>query len=148
MSPKRKRGGQPGNRNAVKHGFYSSALTTREIRELLQILDRERIDREVAVMRIKLKAALRLAPGNRRLLLEASRLMAKHYAFTHGVVGEEKTMLKKAFRTIFERIGVDFQNEVKLNLNNSLEKNKKRIKLNTGKSLKNKKRIVAKNGEQ
>ena len=148
MSPKRKRGGQPGNRNAVTHGFYSSCLTPREIRELLQILDREGIDREVAVMRIKLKAALRIAPGNRRILLEASRLMAKHYAFTYGIVGREKTELKKVFRIIFERIGADLQNEVKLNFKNSLKKNKKRIKLDPGKSNKSKKRIVAEKKEK
>jgi hypothetical protein len=147
MLSKRKRGGQPGNRNAVRHGFYSAYLNPREIRELLKVLDREGIDREVAVMRIKLKHALRLAPGNRRLLLEASRLMAKRYALTYEVVGSEKTMLKKAFRLIFERIGENLQNEVKLNRKNSLEKNKKRIKLNHEKSLKNKKRIEAKNGK-
>ena len=147
MSTKRKRGGQPGNRNAVRHGFYSSYLTPREIREVFKVLEREGIDRQVAVMRIKLKHALRLAPGNRRILLEASRLMAKRYALTYQVDGREKTMLKKAFRLIFERIGDNFQNKSKLNRKNSLEKNEKRIKLNHEKQLKNKKRIVAENEE-
>ena len=145
MLKKRKRGGQPGNRNAVRHGFYSSNLTPREIRELLKVLEREGIDREVAVMRIKLKHALRLAPGNRRLLVEASRLLAKRYALTYQVDGREKTVLKKAFHRIFERIGDNLQNKSRLNPENSLEKNKKRIKLNPEKPLKNKKRIVAEN---
>ena len=133
MSKKRRRGAQPGNRNAVTHGFYSSCLTPREVRELLQIIDREGIDREVAIIRIKLKAALRIDPGNRRLLREASRLAAKHYALRCDVVGSEKTILKKALHQIFERIGENFRNKAKLNRKNSLEKNKKRIKLDPGK---------------
>ena len=130
MSKIRKRGAQPGNRNAVRHGFYSSCLTPREVRELLKILDCEGIDREIAVIRIKLKAALRIDPGNRRLLAEASRLAAKHYALRCDVVGSEKTILKKACHRIFELIGENFRNEAKLNRKNSLEKNKKQIKLN------------------
>ena len=145
MSKIRKRGAQPCNRNAVRHGFYSSCLTPREIRELLKILDREGIDREVAILRIKLKAALRLAPGNRRLLVEASRLAAKHYALKCDVVGSEKTMLKKACHRIFELIGENFRNEAKLNRQNSLKKNRKRIKLDPGKPGKKTKRIVAEN---
>lgn len=32
----RKRGGQPGNTNALRHGFYSRALLSRHTRELLE----------------------------------------------------------------------------------------------------------------
>jgi hypothetical protein len=35
-TPKRRRGGQPGNRNALKHGFYSHNFTSREKSQLEQ----------------------------------------------------------------------------------------------------------------
>jgi hypothetical protein len=136
MSKKRRRGGQPGNRNAVKHGFYSSYLTPREVRELFKVLDRENIDYEVALLRIKLKNALRLDPGNRRLLQEASRLLAKRYAVACKVVGSEKTVLKKVFHLIFERIAYNLKNELKLNPKNSLKKSTKPIKLDPEKDTK------------
>jgi hypothetical protein len=139
MSSKRKRGGQPSNRNAVRHGFYSANLTPREIRELFRLLERRDIDRDVAVIHIKLNHALRIAPGNRRLLLEASRLLAKQYALAYQVVGSEKTILKKVLRRVFERIGDALQNQMKLNPQNSLEKNKKRIKLDPEKQSKEQK---------
>jgi hypothetical protein len=34
--PARKRGGQPGNSNALRHGFYSRALVSKHTRELLE----------------------------------------------------------------------------------------------------------------
>jgi hypothetical protein len=49
-----------------------------------------------------------------------------------GIVGSEITGFKKTSHNIFERIGENFQNELKLNRKNSLEKNKKRIKLDLG----------------
>ena len=69
----------------------------------------------------------------------------KRYSHACGIVGTEKAELKKTSHNIFECIGVKKQNELKLNPQISLEKNKKRIKLNHENARKNKKRIVAKN---
>jgi hypothetical protein len=72
----------------------------------------------------------------------------KCHALVCGIVGSDKILFKNAFRRIFKRIGEKIQNELKLNPENSLGKNKKRIKLNHEKLQKNKKRIVAKNEEK
>jgi hypothetical protein len=49
--PKRKRGGQPGNKNALKHGFYTDGgrkrleevdALIRDCRELLQNIERRK----------------------------------------------------------------------------------------------------------
>ena len=109
MRKKCSRGGQPGNQNARKHGFYSSSMSQPEIRQLLNILDREDIDRVVAIIRVKLKTALRLAPGNRRLLRETSRLLAKLYASKYECEGAEKTEFKKGVRYIFENAAENLQ---------------------------------------
>src|SRR4030042_1423218 len=119
---KRHRGGQPGNQNARKHGFYSLYMTRPEIRELLKILDREDIDRGISMLRIKLKSVLRLDPANRRVLREAVRLLYKWYIIENQFIGAEKTEFKKSVRLIFENVADDLQNQSRLNRKNSLKK--------------------------
>lgn len=52
----RKRGGQPGNLNAVKHGFYSKNLKTITIDEAKCL--QENLDEEIALMRTLLERFL------------------------------------------------------------------------------------------
>ena len=47
---KRHRGGQPGNSNALRHGFYSKSFTDAEMRRLEQDIEGEFID-EIALAR-------------------------------------------------------------------------------------------------
>jgi hypothetical protein len=74
---KRKRGAQPGNRNALKHGFYSPTLSPEEISLVWSIVNLKGIDPAVAVIRIKLGLALQRAPANHRLLEDAAKLLTK-----------------------------------------------------------------------
>jgi len=45
---KRKRGGQKGNLNARKHGFYSATLSPAETSQLWNITNLEGVDPEIA----------------------------------------------------------------------------------------------------
>jgi hypothetical protein len=74
---KRKRGAQPGNRNALKHGFYSSILSPEEISLVWSTINRKGIEPAVAVIRIKLGLALQRDPTNHRLLEDAAKLLTK-----------------------------------------------------------------------
>jgi uncharacterized protein YjcR len=47
---KSKRGGQPGNKNALKHGFYSELLTKEEIARLNKVADIN-LDDEIKILR-------------------------------------------------------------------------------------------------
>jgi hypothetical protein len=76
---KKKHGGQQGNQNARKHGFYSATLSPTEICEFWNIVNLEGIEPEIAVLRIKLRSLLQHDPGNRRLLGEASKLLTKWF---------------------------------------------------------------------
>jgi hypothetical protein len=49
--PPRKRGGQPGNRNAVKHGFYSRSWKYRDLKGLDQV-DPVGLADEIALLRV------------------------------------------------------------------------------------------------
>lgn len=46
----RKRGAQPGNKNAAKHGFYSNLLSAEEIARLNDVKDVD-LDDEIALLR-------------------------------------------------------------------------------------------------
>lgn len=54
MAPKRKRGGQPGNLNALKHGFYSRQFQDQELLDLEAIMA-EGLDDEIAMLRVAMR---------------------------------------------------------------------------------------------
>jgi hypothetical protein len=99
---KRKRGGQPGNQNARKHGLYCGTMTADEMCELWDILNAEDIDPEVAVLRIKLISALKHDPGNGRLLRDASKLLAKWSSWRLKLNKADSNRLRKATLVFLE----------------------------------------------
>lgn len=63
---KRKRGGQPGNRNALKHGFYSKVYAIGEIDDLETML-KEGLEDEIAMLRVMTRRLVELANGNKSI---------------------------------------------------------------------------------
>ena len=101
---KRKPGGQKGNQNARKHGFYSRALSPDEIGEFWSIVNLEGVDPEVALVRLKLKSLLQHDPVNRRALRAASGLLAKWYRTKYGLDRSDGNALKAVIRSILEQL--------------------------------------------
>jgi hypothetical protein len=91
---KRKRGGQKGNRNARKHGFYSATLSPAETSQLWNITNLEGVDPEVALIRVKLQSSLRHDPGNLRVIREASGLLVKCYSANYRLDPTDRNCLK------------------------------------------------------
>ena len=91
---KMNRGGQKGNQNARKHGFYSSFLTPDEINQFCKIVNTEQVNLDVAVLRIKVQGVLQQAPDNRRVLYDASRLIARKYGAQHHFDRADRACLK------------------------------------------------------
>ena len=60
MSTGRRRGGQPGNLNALKHGFYSKHFQKAELKDLGQAQD---LQEEIAMMRVVTRRLLKMARG-------------------------------------------------------------------------------------
>ena len=111
---KRKRGGQKGNQNARKHGFYSSVLNPDEICRFWNILNQERIDPEMAVLRIKLQSIVQQAPANRRLLKEVSYLIVKWSVKKYQLDREGRAIMKAALEDALESAcGISFGNPEK-----------------------------------
>ncbi|MBM4432966.1 MAG: hypothetical protein FJ025_03110 [Chloroflexi bacterium] len=97
---KRNRGGQKGNQNARKHGFYSATLNPAEICELWNITNFEGVDPAIAVLRLKLQSVLRHDAANRRVLREASKLLAKWYSAQYHLDEADTCYLKKFMRSM------------------------------------------------
>ena len=99
---KRKRGGQKGNRNARKHGFYSDALSPAETSQLWNIANLEGVDPEVARIRVKLQSSLQHDPGNRRVIKEASRSLVKWYSEDCGLDTADRSYLKAVVEDLLQ----------------------------------------------
>ena len=64
---KRKPGGQPGNVNAWKHGFYSRRFKALELCDLDTIL-RNNLDDEIALLRVMIRRVFEIADSNAETL--------------------------------------------------------------------------------
>jgi hypothetical protein len=96
---KRRRGGQPGNHNARKHGFYSTHHTPEEIKMLCEVINKNDKDPAFSALRLKVENAIADAPGNYRVLREGSSLLVKYLCAKRGIDnGRGKTLMKRAFR--------------------------------------------------
>jgi hypothetical protein len=58
----RRRGGQPGNTNALKHGFYSKYFRTEEARDVEDLVA-EGLQEEIATLRVISRRVLQLSEG-------------------------------------------------------------------------------------
>ena len=86
--PKPKSGGQPGNQNARKHGFYSKHFTPDQAKQLEDADDLRDLGPEIALLRVKLNALLDDPEVSTELLLRAvnslARLMAIQRRYVYG----------------------------------------------------------------
>jgi hypothetical protein len=99
---RRKRGGQIGNRNARKHGFYSGTLSPAETSQLWNTTSLEGVDPEIALIRVKLLSCLQHDPGNRRVIREASGLIVKWYSENYGLDATDSRYLKTVVDNFLE----------------------------------------------
>lgn len=129
---KRPRGGQLGNQNALKHGFYSSALTPEQIGVLINAANLGAKQPEVIALRLKLADALAQTPNNRRIIMEASRFIARRYCASYCLTGKEKIEFKKFIRDIFEELAdnpANFTKRIEAEMKNLSEKTKNESRL-------------------
>jgi len=99
---KRTRGGQKGNQNARKHGFYSTTLSPAQTRQLWNITNLEGVDPEIAFIRVKLQSSLQYDPGNRRVIREASRLLANWYSANFRLDPTDRNYLKTVVENLLK----------------------------------------------
>lgn len=84
--PKRHKGGQKNNHNALKHGIYAKVLSEAEKVELEEARAAQGLDDEIALIRLKICHLLEKQPDNAELLLKLSiglsKLLRTRYELT------------------------------------------------------------------
>ena len=73
----RSRGGQPGNQNARKHGYYSNALSGLDRADLKEASSITGLDDEIALVRARLKSVVKNNPDNVQLIAHLASTLAK-----------------------------------------------------------------------
>lgn len=119
---KRPRGAPLGNQNARKHGFYSTQLSPQESLKFLNTVNVQGVDPRVLALRIKIANAFQNAPGNTRILMEASRLLSKLFLSQQDLDRKEYTAVKKIFRDIVKAIATGDEKLTEQTIAESLEK--------------------------
>jgi hypothetical protein len=105
---KKKRGAQPGNRNARTHGFYAKELDETEKVEYLLAVKVEGLDYEIALMRVKIKTLIARDAGNIRLITQAANSLARLLVAKQSIDKKDKNEVKEAFQNVAKRIGSHF----------------------------------------
>jgi hypothetical protein len=101
-----KRGAQPGNQNARKHGFYSRALDEADRLEMEEAIYVEGIDQEIALLRIKLRELIENHPDRIDLHLEAANTIARLIRTRYQISKEQKKSLKEAITKVLAEVAV------------------------------------------
>ena len=105
---KRIRGGQPGNQNARKHGFYSKALGEAQKLEFRQAARVKGLDAEIALLRVKIKALLSQDPQNIRLLGQEFKILSSLLIAGHNMSKDEPEDLGGIVKNALLDIGLPF----------------------------------------
>jgi hypothetical protein len=100
---KRVRGGQPGNQNARKHGFYSSKMSPDEVCRFWNIVNLEDVEPEVVAFRLKLHSVLKSDPGNRRTLMEAVKMITRYYKVKFQMNKSDANAVRRAVKRSIEQ---------------------------------------------
>jgi len=102
----RRRGAQPGNQNARKHGFYSRALEEAEGLELAEAAEVEGLDGEIAVLRLKLRQLLQDHPERIDLQIRLANTLARLIRVRYNITPEQKNTLKEAIATVLKDVAI------------------------------------------
>jgi hypothetical protein len=99
---KHKSGGQPGNQNARKHGFYSKALTQAEKIKMKDALALDGLDLEIAVLRVKFRSLLTQNGQNLQLINHAVDTLGRLYNIKFRLGRNDSNKLKEAVSSALE----------------------------------------------
>ena len=103
----RKRGAQPGNQNATKHGFYARVLSPAEKRDLEAARRIQGIDDEIALLRVRLLHLLDGYPHRPDLHLQAASTIARLIRTQYQISQDSQRPLRDAIQKVLDDVGID-----------------------------------------
>ena len=103
---KRRPGGQPGNLNALKHGFYSRALAAAQQAELAEAeaIAPDDLSGEIALLRQRILVLLEAAPDKLELICIAARALANLTRTQYHLKGSDAAHLGDAMTGVLASI--------------------------------------------
>jgi hypothetical protein len=87
---KRKPGGQPGNHNSLKHGFYSKNLAPELLANLPPTTKTPGLDSEIALLRSQICSIIRNDPHNLEPLLRTVASLCRTVETRHKLVSRRR----------------------------------------------------------
>ena len=102
----RKRGGQPSNQNARKHGFYSKVLDEAEQLDFELASGVEGIDDEIALLRVKIKSILTHDSENVKLIMQATNTLAGLVKTRYNITKDQRKGLKEAIGNVLRDVAL------------------------------------------
>lgn len=101
----RRRGAQQGNRNALSHGFYATALSEAQRLTLdrAKALSPADLDEEIAMLRARLAHLIEAAPDNIALLSDGLRTLVRLVETRHRLKGDDARDLAAAVERVLDR---------------------------------------------
>jgi len=102
---RQKKGGQKGNRNAIKHGFYARIFDEAEKVDFTVAAGVEGIDEEIALLRLEIKNAI--SGGDERnliLLVKASGALEKLIRTRYQITSTQRQGLKEAIGNVIKDV--------------------------------------------
>jgi hypothetical protein len=103
--PRPKKGGQKGNRNAIKHGFYTRIFDEAERPDFTFAVGIEGIDEEIALLRMEIKKAI--AGGDARnliLLVKAAGALERLIRTRYQINAAQRKGLKEAIGNVIKDV--------------------------------------------
>jgi hypothetical protein len=97
---KRRPGGQPGNNNARKHGFYSYSLTPDETEQFKFLTEVRKIDPEVAVFHIKYRQLFEKGDLNAQAVDAAVKYLTTYYRSKFKLSKSDAGVIKNLLKRI------------------------------------------------
>ncbi len=104
-TPKQKKGGQKGNRNAIKHGFYSRIFDEAERYDFTIATGIEGIDEEIALLRMEIKKTI--SGGDERnlmLLVKAAGALDRLIRTRYQITSAQRKGLKEAIGNVIKDV--------------------------------------------
>jgi hypothetical protein len=106
MAEKKKKGAQPRNQNARKHGFYSAILNDAEKSLLTSAAGLEGLDEEIAIFRVKLREIMLKHPENIQLALDAANTLTRLIRTRYNITQGQKKSLREAITKVITDVAV------------------------------------------
>ncbi len=103
---KRKRGGQPNNKNAFKHGIYSGLYgpDAEKVFEQALGVDPKDLRQEIAVLRTTLAQVVNIEKGNVEVLALVARTLTRMVAVNYGLNKDEQNELHGSFLELIDEL--------------------------------------------